>query len=361
MTAMNRLSEKLSTAVCLFTRVDKKNADHEKLTRYIVALNRETLPDKIIKHGAACLKEILNHRLFAFAMRNGNRIDVWGDPKISEKSFKNMILKDFNKSETPSLNLQCHSFHPDQPGCRFNLNNLVSHETGKKESLSKLYMVPDRRRYGYHDNIADIVLQSCSLAVSRQMTIKHLSKTARIDPLTGCYNRREFANQLESQIAGAVRHHSKLAVFMFDLDHFKKVNDRYGHLAGDQVLREISLLVRQNMRQGDVFARYGGEEFIAILPDTDKRKAIELADRLRRKIQAMSISHENRAIKVTASFGVASLDPRNSHGNKIIQDADKMLYKAKLKGRNMVMPGLMKLVRPGRGATWDQELAMGVM
>ena len=196
-------------------------------------------------------------------------------------------------------------FYPDKPESPFNLKDLISYETGGKERFSKLYMLPDRKRYRDHDNIANIVLQSCSLAVSRQMTIKHL--------------------------------------------------------AGDQVLREISLLVRQNMRQGDVFARYGGEEFIAILPDTDKRKAIELADRLRRKIQAMSISHENRAIKVTASFGVASLDPRNSHGNKLIQDADKMLYKAKLKGRNMVMPGLIKLVRPGRGATWGQGLAMGVM
>ncbi len=361
MTAMNRLSEKLSTAICLFTRVDKRNADHEKLTRYIVALNRETLPDKIIKHGAACLKEILNHRLFAFAIKNGNRIDVWGDPKISGKSFKNRILKDFNGTGTTSLNLQSHSFHPDKPGCRFNLNNLVSSETGRKERLSKVYMIPGPRRYGYHDNITNIVLQSCSLAVSRQMTINHLSNTAMIDPLTGCYNRREFANQLKNQIAGAVRHGSDLAVFMFDLDHFKKVNDRYGHLAGDQVLREISLLVRQNMRQGDVFARYGGEEFIAILPETDKKKAIELADRLRRKIQAKPISHGNRVIKVTASFGVASLDYRNSNGDKIIRDADKMLYKAKLKGRNMVMPGLMKLVRPGQGATWEQGMEMRVM
>ncbi len=361
MTAMNRLSQKISAAVCLFTRLDRRDADHEKLTRYIVALNRETLPLEIIKHGAACLKEITNQRVLAFAIRNGNRIDGWADPKTDEKSVQELILNDFNATGTTALNLRTQSFHPDRQACRFNLGNLVSYETGKKKSLSKIYMIPDPRSCGYHGDIANIVLQSCSLAVSRQMTIKHLSNTAMIDPLTGCYNRREFANQLKSQIAGAVRHDSDLAVFMFDLDHFKKVNDRYGHLAGDQVLKEISLLVRQNMRQGDVFARYGGEEFIAILPETDKRKAIELADRLRRKIRARTVLCGSRAIKVTASFGVASLDHQNRETNTIIGDADKMLYKAKLKGRNMVMPGLMKLVRPGREETWDHGLRMRVM
>jgi diguanylate cyclase (GGDEF)-like protein len=361
MTAMNRLSQKISAAVCLFTRLDRRNADHEKLTRYMIAINEEELPLEIIKHGAACLKEITHQRVLAFAIRNGNRVDVWADPKTDKKSVQELILNDFNATGTTSLNLQTQCFHPARQACRFNLGNLVSYETSKNESLSKLYMIPAPRSYGHHGDIANIVLKSCSLAVSRQMTITHLSNKAMIDPLTGCYNRREFANQLKSQIAGAVRHDSDLAVFMFDLDHFKKVNDRYGHLAGDQVLKEVSLLVRQNMREGDVFARYGGEEFIAILPETDKRKAIELADRLRKKIQARTVLFGNHAIKVTASFGVASLDHQNRENNKIIGDADKMLYKAKLKGRNMVMPGLIKLVRPGRKKTWDHGLRLRVM
>ena len=99
------------------------------------------------------------------------------------------------------------------------------------------------------------------------------------------------------------------------------------------------------MRTGDLLARYGGEEFIAILPETDKNKAMELADRLRIKIAALRIPHDTNIIRATASFGVSQLTP-NSDMNKIIQDADAMLYRAKLNGRNTVMPGLIKICPP---------------
>ncbi|MCP4673609.1 MAG: GGDEF domain-containing protein, partial [Desulfobacula sp.] len=166
---------------------------------------------------------------------------------------------------------------------------------------------------------------------------------AVIDPLTGCYNRREFVNQLKRNIAGASRHKNDLSLFIFDLDHFKKINDTYGHLAGDKVLQEISSLVQQNMRTDDIFARYGGEEFIAILPETDKIKAMELADRLRSKIAKKVITYNDDTIKITASFGVAQQD-RCADMEKIIHDADTMLYKAKLNGRNIVMPGLIRVM-----------------
>ena len=130
---------------------------------------------------------------------------------------------------------------------------------------------------------------------------------------------------------------------MFDLDHFKAVNDTYGHLAGDKVLQEVAGIVKNNMRTGDILARYGGEEFIAILTETNKIKAMELADRLRIRISRKAIEHNGDIIKVTASFGVAQMD-RRADMNKIIQDADTMLYKAKLNGRNTVMPGVFKIL-----------------
>jgi diguanylate cyclase (GGDEF)-like protein len=175
--------------------------------------------------------------------------------------------------------------------------------------------------------------------------MENLRDAAVVDPLTGCYNRREFENQINRHIATASRHGHHLSLFMFDLDYFKRINDAHGHLGGDLVLKEISLLVKDNMRTGDVLARYGGEEFIAILPETDKNKAMELADRLRTKIAALRIPHNGNIIRATASFGVSQLTP-NSDMNKIIQDADTMLYKAKLNGRNTVMPGLIKICSP---------------
>jgi diguanylate cyclase (GGDEF)-like protein len=175
--------------------------------------------------------------------------------------------------------------------------------------------------------------------------MENLKNAAVIDSLTGCYNRREFENQINRHIATTTRHGHHLSLFMFDLDFFKKINDTHGHLGGDLVLKEISLLVKDNMRKGDVLARYGGEEFIAILPETNKTKAMELADRLRSKIAAIRIPYNGNIIRVTASFGVAELLP-NADMNKIIQDADAMLYKAKVNGRNTVMPGLIKICSP---------------
>ena len=194
-----------------------------------------------------------------------------------------------------------------------------------------------------HDDFVNLILQVGSVALSRQIKIDSLKNRAVIDPLTGCYNRREFTRQLKRNIAGAVRHKNNLSMFMFDLDHFKKINDTYGHPAGDKVLQEISSLVQKNMRTDDIFARYGGEEFIAILPETNKFKAMELADRLRSKIAKKMITYNGDTIKITASFGVAQMD-HCADMEKFIQDADTMLYKAKLNGRNIVMPGLFKVI-----------------
>lgn len=136
---------------------------------------------------------------------------------------------------------------------------------------------------------------------------------------------------------------------MFDLDHFKQINDTHGHQAGDFILKKIAFLVKDNMRQGDILARYGGEEFIAILPETGRHKAMELADRLRTKIAAAKILYNDTTLKVTASFGVSELIPGMDMG-RLIEDADTMLYKAKRNGRNTVMPGLIK-VCPGAAVT----------
>ncbi len=219
------------------------------------------------------------------------------------------------------------------------------HYDHKEENCySRLYMMPSRPITAFHDDVVGILLQGCTAALSRQIKIQQLKDAAAIDPLTSCYNRRAFEAQLKGHAAGARRHGKSLSVFMFDLDHFKSLNDTYGHLCGDEVLKEVSRLVRRNIRAEDILARYGGEEFIAILPETDKARAIELADRLRQKIYALRIPFDNRTIRVTASFGVAQLGA-GTDILKLVQDADLMLYKAKFNGRNTVMPGLIKVHR----------------
>jgi len=342
--AFTRLSGRVATVFSMIFKAAERQADHKKLTHHILALNEKQSSAEIINEVALCLKDILNYRLFAFVVKKEKGVDIWLDPRMYKKSLEDIILEDFNIENKECLNYLNHTFHNDEQEEIFNMKDLVYYELNEENCFSRIYMLSQKYMCSHHDEIVNIILQGCSNALSRQVKIENLRDAAVIDPLTGCYNRREFENQLKRNIAGTLRHKNKLSVFMFDLDHFKRINDTYGHLAGDKVLQEVSFLVQKNMRTGDILARFGGEEFIVILPDTDKTKAMELADRLRIKISNKTIGYGDDTITVTASFGVAQLN-RDADMGKIMQDADTMLYRAKLNGRNTVMPGLIKIIQ----------------
>ncbi len=341
---LDKFSHKLSAFMGLVFGSSLQRAETQnKLARHIVALSQKSGSAEIITEVADCLKDILGYRLFAFVVKkNTGGMDVWLDPRMYKNSIEDIILKDFQVESAADLNY----LNPGREECleKFSLESLVHYDHKEENCYSRLYMMHSRPITVFHDEVIRIVLQGCTTALSRQIKMQHLQDAAVIDPLTKCYNRRAFEDQIKGYVAAAERHKNSLSVFMFDLDHFKSVNDTYGHLGGDQVLMEVSRLVRQNMRTEDVLARFGGEEFIAILPETDKARAMELADRLRQKIAALNISFNNTTISVTASFGVAQMTP-NSDITKLVEDADAMLYKAKLNGRNTVMPGLIKVHR----------------
>lgn len=347
---LNRLSQNLSTLFGLVFTSSVRRADaYNKLSRHIVALNQKSSSRDIINEVAECLKEILGYRLFAFVVKKDAGLDVWLDPKMYKTSIEDIILKDFNIGNAADLNYLNHDFEKDDFQEKFSLDTLTHYDLKEENCYSRLYMMPQRGMTRFHDEVVRLILQGCAAALSKQIKIENLNDAAVIDPLTGCYNRREFEKQLLGHSAAAARHKKALSVFMFDLDYFKTVNDTHGHLGGDQVLKEVSRLVRNSIRKEDILARYGGEEFIAILPETGKNKAMELADRIRTKIAAMQIPYNRTAINVTASFGVAEFLP-NTDITRLIEDADTMLYKAKLNGRNTVMPGLIKVcaqTRPG--------------
>ncbi len=340
---LGHLSGRVTALVSMVFNAAKKQADHKKLAQHILVLNKKQSLKDIIHEMALCLKDILNYRLFAFVMKKDTGVDVWLDPRMYKKSLEDIILKDFFLGNKESLNYLNHKFYEDEPEISFDMKDLLYYEVSEENVRFRLYMLAQKPLSPYHDEIINLILQGASGALSRQMKMEHLRDAAAIDPLTGCYNRREFENQLNRNISGALRHRTRLSLFMFDLDHFKKINDTYGHPAGDRVLQEVSAMVKNGMRTGDILARYGGEEFIAILPETDKAKAMELADRLRIKISKKVIPFGDYQIKITASFGVSEMT-RNSDMARIVQDADAMLYKAKLNGRNTVMPGIIKIL-----------------
>jgi diguanylate cyclase (GGDEF)-like protein len=164
-----------------------------------------------------------------------------------------------------------------------------------------------------------------------------LREQATRDALTKVWNRRSILEILEKELARSQRDEQPLSLVLFDLDHFKAINDTHGHLSGDGVLREVAARVQTSLRSYDSFGRYGGEEFLIVLPGCDTQQALVLAERTRELIGSQPANCCEEEIPVTASFGVATLAPGVSDGNGLIRIADKALYKAKAQGRNRVV------------------------
>jgi len=176
---------------------------------------------------------------------------------------------------------------------------------------------------------------SLEIEVRKRAEIE-LERLARTDPLTGIYNRRYFFELAQKEFARAQRYDFPLSVMMFDIDHFKRINDTHGHFTGDQVLRAVAGIIRESMREVDIFARYGGEEFVMLLPETGITDARKSAERLRAMVENKVIDTDSGEIQITASIGLASLDGKVDLLERLLDFADVAMYGAKQKGRNRV-------------------------
>ncbi|GAB4581046.1 MAG: hypothetical protein Fur0022_37910 [Anaerolineales bacterium] len=172
----------------------------------------------------------------------------------------------------------------------------------------------------------------------RKQAQEHAEHIATIDPLTGLFNRRHFFHLAESAFTKALYDTTPLCVLMFDIDHFKKVNDTYGHLIGDKVLSMASMLIRNELRASDILGRYGGEEFSVILPDTTIEQGHVVAERIRKTVEMTPLETEKGLISITLSGGVGKIFVDDSFStltlNVLIDRADQALYMAKQTGRN---------------------------
>jgi two-component system cell cycle response regulator len=167
---------------------------------------------------------------------------------------------------------------------------------------------------------------------------EELFKLAIVDALTGLYNKRYLMDYLERELARSVRYDRPLALILIDIDHFKAINDRLGHLAGDLTLRRLAGCLGSEIRRDDLLARYGGEEFAVVLSETDHRRAAELAERIRGAVERHAFAFEGRRYEVTISLGVAStLGDEALSPQELIRRADQRLYQAKHEGRNRVV------------------------
>ena len=186
--------------------------------------------------------------------------------------------------------------------------------------------------------IARLFRQGLGLAIQNALAHRHLQRVAALDPLTGVYNRRFGMKRLQEEFTRAVRTKGSLAVIMFDIDHFKKVNDTYGHLVGDRVIVSVCNVGQRILRKGDTFVRYGGEEFFAILPGASQEDAIEVAERIRHMMEETVVEDGKQKIVVNISAGVAVYPIQAADDEVALLDyADKKLYRAKQEGRNKVV------------------------
>jgi two-component system cell cycle response regulator len=162
------------------------------------------------------------------------------------------------------------------------------------------------------------------------------------DGLTDVGNKKRLDQLIQKEIPRAVRHNRELSLLMVDIDHFKEVNDTYGHLAGDSVLRDLAGILQKRLRPDDELGRYGGEEFAAMLPETSLAGAVKIAEDLRNLVEEHRFLVEGEQIKVTVSIGAAALKPAMD-SKAFFRAADEMLYKAKNSGRNRVCPALQEI------------------
>lgn len=200
------------------------------------------------------------------------------------------------------------------------------------------YRNDDKREFSQQDLETVVFLaEQGGVAVENVLLHEEAQRLSLSDGLTGTWNRRYFQMQFRQVLATATRFDRPFSFLMLDLDHFKKLNDTYGHQRGDAVLIEFSRRVKETLREVDTFARYGGEEFIVLLPETDEVGARTTAEKIREAIRSQPFESEEEAHPVTASIGVASYPAHGESFHGLVEAADKALYAAKQAGRDRVM------------------------
>lgn len=251
---------------------------------------------------------------------NQTAVNILGSPNIEETKKVNLythpslVEQGFSKRLEESIKNKKHIMYEMDYKSKW----------GKKAWL-RIHIKP----HPYGDSVgAQIIIDDIS---DRKNLENKLFIYSYTDALTGVYNRRYFIEKLEDAVKGA-NGDGSFSLIMIDLDHFKAINDRFGHNIGDFVLKTISSEFVKNLRRNDLLARWGGEEFIILLPKTNVKNAVEIAEKLREHLLSLDLAEVGR---VSASFGVAGCCAGNTCDG-IIQRADEMLYKAKLTGRNCV-------------------------
>ena len=301
------------------------------------------------------------HGLYATAL-------AWGETPPAEDAFAPtdcwaLRRARLHEVDDPSGEMICkHLSSPVQEGALC----IPLMARGRTLGLLHLRGRPDRRgkrggdgvRGVYRQRLAGTVAQQISAALHDLSIQETLREQASRDPLTGLFNRRYMEETLHRELFRAARRKAQVGFLLFDLDHFKRLNDRFGHAAGDTALREVSAFVHRRARVEDILCRYGGEEFLLVLSDCSSRNAMKRAEAIREGIRGLRLEHEGRPMgEITVSVGVALFPDHGRTLEDLFQAADAALYEAKKTGRDRIVAAdtLPWVVLPGHGPETEQQ------
>lgn len=196
---------------------------------------------------------------------------------------------------------------------------------------------PRERRFTTDDlRLIEMFAQSAAIAIQNATLFSEIQRLARLDALTGALNRRSFYDEAQREMLRAERYRNPLSLIMLDVDHFKSVNDRFGHLAGDEALKAVVQVCMAQVRQADWVGRFGGEEFVVLLPETNLEGALAMAQRLCNAVESLHFPGRDESMCITVSVGVAERTPEMTRVEHLLNAADEALYRAKSRGRNCV-------------------------
>lgn len=262
------------------------------------------------------------------AVLNQNIFDIF--PELPETWFRRKI-------ETVAV-LQTAAFTTwEQRPYLFHFKNYRPVTGSAKFMHQNCTMLPLTNAQGEVNHVCVIIYDVTEVAIHReqlQQANEQLQHINRTDGLTGLLNRKAWEQSLRQEFKRYQRYHRASSLIMLDIDHFKDINDTYGHPAGDEVIRRTAAALVSSLRDSDVAGRYGGEEFAVILVDTDATGAEIVAERLRTSVEASSVAYEEHVINYTISLGIAELTPKITDPTMWIDTADRGLYNAKRAGRN---------------------------
>lgn len=260
-----------------------------------------------------------------FAFRKANIFDKWVFDKAQPLLISD-ITKDFR-------------FDAKQNQHESGLNSLIIVPLVIQRRITGILRLSARGKDAYTADdlrLLDFISDLASAAINNARLYMQTQELAIRDSLTGLYVHRYFKERLSEEFNRCKKEEKALSIIMLDIDHFKDYNDKYGHAAGDKVLKGISDILRQDIPEKDIIARYGGEEFVALFPGEDREKAKTLAEYIRRDIESTPFILRRRETKITVSLGVASFPYDAFNEEELLKRMDFLLYKAKKEGRNKV-------------------------